>query len=130
MPTPHEIARTRNAITGEIRVPNSTREYRSRPSWSVPNQWAEEGASNVWSGWVASGAEGASTRRQQGDHHDRERHQQADREEPVLAETPADRAEHALGIHGREDVGAVAHVSVILGSIQACTRSTTRLATT
>ena len=53
MPIRHAIARTITAMTGDTRAPYRTLEKMSRPTWSVPNQCAADGALSTQNGWVA-----------------------------------------------------------------------------
>ena len=56
MPTTRAISSTNRATTGDTRAPASTRENRSRPTWSVPNRCCADGACSAISGWVAAPA--------------------------------------------------------------------------
>lgn len=46
-------ASTATAMNSEVRAPNRTRLNTSRPTWSVPNQWAPPGGSSASRGCVA-----------------------------------------------------------------------------
>ncbi len=53
MPIRQAITSTMTAMTGDTRAPYTTLEKMSRPTWSVPNQCAADGALSTTNGWVA-----------------------------------------------------------------------------
>ena len=82
-PSTSDIVTDTTPAISEARVPQTTRDNTSRPSSSVPNQYAALGALRIAPQLVASGSLRRDPRREDGQHHEEQHGRQTEHRDAV-----------------------------------------------